>query len=75
VPSSPFGATALASHSSRSVPYIDVMDKFVGELQEAGLSSRTMFRRCGCLVSFLKAHIVRVVRLEDASRYMKVNDS
>ncbi|MGA2966099.1 MAG: hypothetical protein ABSD64_07795 [Terriglobales bacterium] len=51
------------------------MDKFVGELQEAGLSSRTMFRRCGCLVSFLKAHIVRVVRLEDASRYMKVNDS
>lgn len=49
----------------------DVMDKFVGVLQEAGLSDRTVFRRFACLISFLKAHNARMVTLRDAPRYVE----
>jgi integrase len=49
----------------------DVMDKFVGELQEAGLSDRTVFHRFACLISFLKAYDVKVVTLKDAPRYVE----
>lgn len=49
----------------------DVMDKFVGELQDAGLSDRTVFHRFACLISFLKANNVRVVTLKDAPRYVE----
>jgi len=49
----------------------DVMDKFVGQLQDAGLSDRTVFHRFACLISFLKAHNVRMVTLKDAPRYVE----
>jgi integrase/recombinase XerD len=49
----------------------DVMDKFVGALQEAGLSDRTVYHRFACLISFLKANNVRVVTLKDAPDYVE----
>lgn len=49
----------------------DVMDKFVGALQEAGLSDRTVYHRFACLITFLKAHDVRIVTLKDAPRYVQ----
>ena len=49
----------------------DVMDKYVGALQEQGLSDRTIYHRFACLISFLKFYDVKVVKLRDAPTYVE----
>jgi len=48
-----------------------VMGKFLGALQEQQLADRTIYHRFACLISFLKAHDIRVVTLRDAPRYVE----
>ena len=49
----------------------DIMDKFVGALQAQGLADRTVYHRFACLISFLKANDVKLVRLKDAPDYVE----
>jgi integrase len=49
----------------------DIMDKFVGALQDRGLADRTVYHRFACLISFLKANDVKVVALKDAPDYVE----
>jgi integrase len=49
----------------------DIMDKFVGALQEQGLADRTIYHRFACLISFLKFYDLKVVTLRDAPSYVE----
>ncbi len=49
----------------------DIMDKFVGALQDHGLADRTVYHRFACLITFLKAYGCRVVTLKDAPAYVE----
>jgi integrase len=49
----------------------DIMDKFVGALQDQELADRTIYHRFACLVSFLKANEVKLVTLKDAPDYVE----
>lgn len=49
----------------------DIMDKFVGALQDQELADRTIYHRFACLLSFLKANDVKWVTLKDAPDYVE----
>ena len=49
----------------------DIMDKFVGALQDRGLADRTVYHRFACLISFFKANDIKVVTLKDAPDYVE----
>jgi integrase len=49
----------------------DIMDKFVGALQDRGLADRTVYHRFACLISFLKANDIKIVSLKDAPDYVE----
>ena len=49
----------------------DIMDKFVGALQDQELADRTIYHRFACLISFLKANDVKLVTLKDAPDYVE----
>jgi integrase len=51
----------------------DIMDKFVGAMQEQGLSDRTVNHRFCVLLSFLKANDLELVTQRDAPRYVKTD--
>lgn len=49
----------------------DIMDTFIGKLQEQGLADRTVFHRFMCLLSFLKFCKIALVTAKDAPDYVE----
>jgi integrase/recombinase XerD len=49
---------------------VDIMDRFIGTLQDQGLADRTQYHRFMCLLSFLKHHKIALVTAKDAPKFV-----
>lgn len=50
---------------------VDIMDRFIGVLQDQGLADRTQYHRFMCLLSFLKFYKIELVTAKDAPRFVE----